>query len=306
MGTRPVLTVLRSQSQVFFQDRWVTGLLLLLAFTVAAARLTALAVLGAAVQSLVSWMVPRIDRHDVVAGKHGFCGALTGAAAYVALGFSLPAVAWAVIGSAACVALVLLAGSRPVAGWGLPAMTAPFCFVSGIAMLLTRPLQTTPAPPVYTPTGSLLDPVFSVLTSMSQVVLMDNVWSGALILLGLFVAGWRTGVWSLAGAAVASATGWALYHDASAVINGLDGYSGVLVALALGTVFLDADRRRFPVAIVGIALTAPVRVLLAGTVVPVYTWPFVLVTWGMLLLDRWVIQRYIASRPHGTQRPAHL
>jgi urea transporter len=261
------------------------------------------AVLGASVQSLLSWMVPRIDRRDVLEGKHGFCGALTGAAACAALGFSLAAVAWAIIGSAACVALVLLAGSRPVAGWGLPAMTAPFCVASGIAMLATRSLQTTPAPPVYSPTGSLIDPLFSVLTSLSQVVLLDNVWSGALILLGLFVAGWEIGVWALAGAAVASTAGWALDHDASAVVNGLHGYNGVLVALALGTVFLHTERRRFPVAIVGIALTVPVHVLLSRTGIPVYTWPFVLVTWGMLLLDRSFIQKYIGFHLHGAQRP---
>jgi urea transporter len=300
MGSRPVLTVLRSQSQVFFQARWVTGLLFLLAFTVADARMAVFAVLGAAVQSLLSWMVPGIDRQDVVEGKHGFCGALTGAAACAALGFSPAALAWAIIGSAACVALVLLAGSRPVAGWGLPAMTAPFCVTSGIA---TRSLQTTPAPPVYTPTGSLIDPLFAVLTSFSQVVLLDNVWSGALILLGLFLAGWETGVWALAGAVVASTTGWAVDHDASAVINGLHGYNGVLVALALGTVFLHTERRRFPVAIVGIALTVPVRILLARTAIPVYTWPFVLVTWGMLLLDRWFIQKYLGSHRHGAQPP---
>jgi hypothetical protein len=33
MFSRPVLAVLRSQSRVFFQARWVTGLLFLLAFT---------------------------------------------------------------------------------------------------------------------------------------------------------------------------------------------------------------------------------------------------------------------------------
>ncbi|WP_127125206.1 urea transporter [Georgenia sp. SYP-B2076] len=305
MFTRPALAVLRSQSQVFFQGRWITGLLVLLAFAVADPSMAAFAVLGAAVQSLLSWAVPRIDRRDVVAGLHGFCGALTGAAACAALGPSLPALAWAVIGSAGCVALVLLAGSRPVARWGLPAMTAPFCVVSGIGMLATRSLQTTPAPPVYAPTGSLMDPVLSVLTSFSQVVLLDNVWSGALILLGLFLAGWNTGVWALAGAVVASATGWALGHDAGVVVNGLDGYSGVLVALALGTVFLTG-RRRFPVAIVGIALTVPVRVLLARTGIPVYTWPFVLVTWGMLLVDRWFNQRYVRPRLYGAQRPAQL
>jgi urea transporter len=68
-------------------------------------------------------------------------------------------------------------------------------------------------------------------------------------------------------------------------------------------VFLHTERRRFPVAIVGIALTVPVRILLARTAIPVYTWPFVLVTWGMLLLDRWFIQKYLGSHRHGAQPP---
>ncbi len=302
MGSRPMLAVLHSHSQVFFQAHWATGLLFVLAFAVADAGMALFALIGAAVQSVLSWIVPGIDGEAAMEGKHGFCGALTGAAAYAALGFSLPALAWAVVGAAACVGLVLLMSSRPVARWGLPAMTAPFCLVSGIAMLATRSLQTTPAPPVYTPTGSLADPLLAVLTSISQVVLLDNVWSGALILLGLFLAGWRVGVWALAGAVIASAIGWALTPDGSAVVNGLEGYSGVLVALALGTVFLHAPRR-FPVAIVGIALTVPVQILLARTGIPVYTWPFVLVTWGMLLLDRGVIQRYVLAHLPSTRRP---
>lgn len=71
------------------------------------------------------------------------------------------------------------------------------------------------------------------------------------------------------------------------MLNGLDGYSGVLVALALGTVFLGADARRVPVTLVGVALTVPVRWLMIHTVIPVYTWPFILVTWAML----WIVRR---------------
>lgn len=286
MGASPVPTVLRSQSQVFFQARWLTGLLFLVAFAVVDAGMAVFVVLGAAIQSGLSWMIPRVDRRDVVDGKHGFCGALTAAAAYTALGMSVPALGWAVIGSAACVALVLLMDTPLVSGWGLPAMTAPFCVVSGAAMLITRSLQETPAPPVYTSTGSFLDPLITVLTSVSQVVLLDDVWSGMLILLGLFVAGWGVGLWSVVGAVIASTVGWSLHHDPSTVLNGFDGYSGVLVALALGTVFLPTGTRRVPVAVAGIALTVPVRILLARFGIPVYTWPFVLVTWAMLFLDR--------------------
>ena len=305
MGSSPVLAVLRGQSQVFFQARWGTGVLFLVAFAVADAGMAVFAVLGAAVQSLLSLVVPGIDRQDVVEGKHGFCGALTGAAACAALGVSLPALAWAVLGSVACVALVRLASSRPLAALGLPTTTAPFCLVSGVAMLATRSLQATPAPPEYTPTGSLVDPVLAVLTSISQVVLLDSAWSGVLILAGLILAGWRTGAWALGGAAVASATGLALTHDAGAVVNGLDGYSGVLVALALGTVFLHTGRR-FPVAIVGIVLTVPVQVLLARTGIPVYTWPFVLVTWGMLLLDRSFVQEHVMAHLPGARRTVQV
>lgn len=255
--------------------------------------MAAFAVLGAAVQSAISWVVPAVDRHEVVEGKHGFCGALTGAAAFAALGFSVPALAWAVIGSALCVPIVILMGGRRMSGWGLPAMTAPFCVVSTIGLLVTRSVQPPPPSPVYTPTGSVQDPLITVLNSVSEVVLLNNLWSGALILLGLFIAGWEVGLWSVLGAAIPMVMGWLLNQDPTMVLNGLDGYSGVLVALALGTVFLGTKKRRFPTAVIGIALTVPVETLMRRAAFPVYTWPFVLATWAMLLLDRWFIQRGI-------------
>lgn len=291
MVSRSLLAILRSQAQIFFQGRWITGLLIVVAFAVVGPGMAAFALLGAVVQSAVSWMVPAVDRQEIVDGKHGFCGALTGAAAFAALGFSFPALVWAIVGSALCMPIVVLMGGRRVSGWGLPAMTAPFCVVSTVGVLLTRSLQPNPAPLAYQPTGSLLDPLTTVLNSMAEVVLLDNFWSGALVLLGLFLAGWEIGLWSVVGAVIPMMLGLALHHDSAMVLNGLDGYSGVLVAIALGAVFLGAAKRRILVAVTGTALTVPVEVLMHRAGLPVYTWPFVLVTWLMLLLDRWVVRR---------------
>lgn len=280
--TRLPLALLRSQAQIFFQPAWLTGVLLLAAFAVASPLLAGFALLGAAVQSATAWF-PALDRADVVDGKHGFCGALTAVAAGTALGPTPAALVWAVAGSGACAGVVLLMDRGRTPERALPAMTAPFCTVSSVALLATAQMQSPPPALAYHPTGTLLDPVVAVLLSVAQVVLLDNVWSGALILAGLFAAGWAVGLWALVGAAVASAVAWAVGADADGVLNGLDGYSGVLVALSLGLVFVRS-RYRVPIALAGVALTVPVRLLLAGAGVPVYTWPFVLVTWAALVL----------------------
>lgn len=106
MNARPALAVLHGQSQIYFQASWVTGLLFIAAFAVVDVWMALFAVLGAAVQSGVSWLVPTVDRQEVVDGKHGFCGSLTAAAAYSALGFTFASLMWAVVGSAACVGVV--------------------------------------------------------------------------------------------------------------------------------------------------------------------------------------------------------
>ncbi len=284
-ATRLPLALLRSQARIFFQPSWLTGLLLLAAFAVASPLLAGFALLGAAVQSATAWFIPALDRADVVEGKHGFCGALSAVAAGTALGPTPAALVWAVAGSVACAGVVLLMDRGRTAELGLPAMTAPFCAVSSAALLATASMQSPPPAFAYHPTGTLLDPVTAVLLSVAQVVLLDNVWSGALILAGLFAARWAVGLWALVGAAVASAVAWAVGADADGLLNGLDGYSGVLVALSLGLVFVRS-RYRVPITLAGVALTVPVRLLLAGAGVPVYTWPFVLVTWAALVLIR--------------------
>lgn len=95
--------------------------------------------------------------------------------------------------------------------------------------------------------GKLADrPLFAtaecLLRGIGQVVFQNNALSGLIILLALFFNSWIYGVTCLFGVTVATATAIVLKADRELVRNGLFGFNGALVALAL-VAFTSADFR---------------------------------------------------------------
>lgn len=274
-------------AQIFFQSSTWTGLLLLAAFVVADWRMALLVVVGT-VAGTVAGALLGAGADDVRLGMQGFCGALVGAAAYAALGAQGAAWLVAAVGGLACAPVtwlfVRLFASRPLARFGLPATTAPFCTVAGVAYALTADRHVHAATLHVTDgTGGTL--ARSVLTNVSEVVLVNSVWSGALILLGLLLASWRVGLAALMGSAVGSLAALALGESSSSIAEGLDGYSGVLTAVALSVVFLRSTPASWLYGAVGAALTAVVTVVMNHlTSGPAYTWPYILTTWVLLVV----------------------
>ncbi|WP_166139030.1 urea transporter [Nocardioides ochotonae] len=78
----------------------------------------------------------------------------------------------------------------------------------------------------------------SLLTNVSEVVLVNSVRSGALILIGLFVASWKVGLAAAMGSLIGTLCAWAMGESSATIDQGLSGYSGVLTAIALAAVFL--------------------------------------------------------------------
>ena len=274
-------------SQIFFQRNVWTGLLILAAFVVADWRMALLVLVGA-VASTCGGALLRAGADDIALGMHGFCGALVGAASFAALGSQGWAWLVAAVGGVLCApvtaAFVWLFSTRPLARFALPATTAPFCTVAGIAYALTSAVHvdTTPLHVTDGTAGSLAR---SLLTNVSEVVLVSSVWGGALILLGLFVASWRVGLAAVLGSAVGSLCALALGETSASIAEGLDGYSGVLTAIALAVVFLRSSTASWVYAAVGAAVTAVVTVLINDlTGGPAYTWPYILTTWVLLVV----------------------
>ncbi len=277
-------------SQIFFQSNVFTALLILAAFAVADWRM-ALLVLSGAAGNTVAGRVIGADSSSVMAGMQGFCGALVGAATYAAIGAPWEAYPIALAGGILCAPVIWLVNAlftkTPLRIYGLPSTTAPFCIVATIILFSTEPLHVSAASSDTIDSAPLAF-VRSLLTNVSEVVLINNEWSGALILLGLFVASWKVGLAGLLGSVVGSLCALALGEALTETANGLAGYSGVLTAIALAVVFLRSSTVSWVLAVIGTAVTALVTLLMHDIAAPTYTWPYILTTWVFLVIAHYI------------------
>lgn len=285
------LALLNSLSQIFFKAHAAAGLLMLAAFVVYDWRMALFVLLGAA-SSMAAARLAGARRDEVRAGVHGFCGALVGAAAFSSLGVGFAAVAAALLGGIACIPvtwlLARLFGSRPLRGFKLPTTTAPFCIVAGILLVLTQPLhRQTPA--LQAASGESTSRfLHATLSNVAQVVLVDSALAGLLILIALFLAHWKVGLAALLGAGLEVVFSLWLGEPRALIYHGIEGYSGVLVAVALAAAYLSGTWQPWVMALLGTVLVVPVGMAVGATGVPLYTWPFVLTTWIMLVIAKFI------------------
>ncbi|MFD1210941.1 urea transporter [Arthrobacter sp. GCM10027362] len=284
----------RGISQIYFQSNIWCGLLILAAFATADWRmavLVLLVLLGAA-SSTVAGVLLRLRWDEINVGFHGFCGALVGAASFAALGAGWAGVAATVAGGAACspvaVGVARLFSIPGLKQFNLPVTTAPFCIVAGLIYWLTTPLRPGAALPAPTDATVLQGFGRSLLTNVSQVVLVDSAVAGALILLGLFIASWKVGVAALFGSALESLVALVTGQELDSLYHGLLGYCGVLTAIALAVIFLKGTWQPWVAAVVGVVLSTPLAYLLHATAIPVYTWPYILATWMVLVAVKFI------------------
>ncbi|MDN5569808.1 MAG: urea transporter [Propionibacteriaceae bacterium] len=280
----PIAVVGRGVGQIYLQPNLLTGALILLGIAIASPLMALLALLGTLGQTLAAAALglPGDDRSQ---GLDGYNGALVGCAAWVTFdGAFWPALLATILGAAACptVAAWLAWALKPLK---LPVLTAPFCVVAGLTLLVVRTLA--PAASYDAATGGgVLDIAAGWLSGVSQVVLVEGALSGLVMLAGLFVAGWRVGAAAAAGSAIGVALALAVGTPPAVVGGGLAGFSPVLTAIALAAVFLKPGGRAWAFALVGAAVTWGVTQLLVLTPIPAYTWPFILTTWAFLLIAR--------------------
>jgi urea transporter len=296
----PWLTGLRSLGQVIFINNLLSGAVLLLAFVVESPWLALLAGVGTAGANLASraFGLARGLRHQ---GIHGFNGALVGCAAAVlggARAFASPGL-WLL--------LVLLGGALTtliLEGWGrrfphrgaLPPLSLPFCLVSWGVLALAGGLPLAPAAPPGAGTEALVGPLQALALglphSFGQVFLCGRLSSGALVLLAT---------------ALASPLAAALLQgmDSAAVAQGLWGYNGVLVAIAIGGIFHAPTRRSLLLAVAGAGLSTPISLLVRNALpgLPPLTLGFVVTTWALILVARRSLPALMPVSLHAVETP---
>ncbi len=290
---QPALAALRGFGQVDLQPNPATGALILASLWVAGWQIGLFATLGTVVSTATAWLLGA-DRDSLARGLQGYSGCLTGIALVTSLGHHLSTYLLAVAGAIVCTVLTA-ALTTLLAPYALTALTAPFCLVSGVMVLgapsFARVWHGAPAAAVSTTTSgdtgiAWSDLWHAFLTNVSQVFLVNDWRTGLIMLLALAVAGRAVVLFAAAGSLVGILTAWALGAPTTLIADGIYGYNAVLVALALGAVFLRPGVWNGAYALFGAGATTGLTASLTSLFKPfgghTFTWPFILTTWVLL------------------------
>ena len=293
---------LRGTAQVMFQNNPLTGVLFLAAVAWGSYAAGVPEVFGAGLLGLLSatlaamWL--RVDGEALAAGLYGYNGILVGLALATFLAPSLLLWCYVVLGSAVSV-VAMLGTANVTRGWGVSALTFPFVIVTWLLLLASYafagldsgalpfggeivPLDAALTDPLHL--GAFIEGVFK---SISQVFLKGDGISALLFLAGLAVSSVAAAVFALGGAVLAVIAAHLLGGESELISAGLLGFSPVLTAIALGTVFYRPSARVVAYAALGTVFTVIVQgamnVAFTPLGIPALTAPFVLASWLFLL-----------------------
>ncbi|MYT29768.1 MULTISPECIES: urea transporter [unclassified Streptomyces] len=288
---RFVTEVLRGQAQVDFLPDALTGLVFSLALFAAGWRYGLYGLTGAAVGTGTARLLG-VDRGRVAAGLEGFNSCLVGVACAVFLDAGRLSTLLVAVAASAVVTVVTAAAARVLGTWELPTLTLPFC-LTATALTVAAPgfrhvwhrsgaLAALPGTASGPTALGFTDLWHAFFADFGEIFLMPQWYVGLVFLAGIFLADRRLGALACAGSAVALLTSWALGAPANQVRQGLMGYDAVLVAMALGGVFLVTDAWSVGYAMVGAVASTVLGPALGALFAPsgghAFTWPFVLVT----------------------------
>ncbi|MFE9851644.1 urea transporter [Streptomyces sp. NPDC005576] len=287
-----LLASVRGFGQVDLQPSLWTGVLILAALWAAGWRIGLFATLGTLISTAAAYAL-RADRSGIVLGLQGYCGCLTGIALVTFLGHHPATYVLTVVGALVCT-LLMAALATLLTPFALSPLTAPFCLVSGVMVLgapsFARIWNGAPKGVSSTTSGDTAvswDVLWhAFFTNVSQIFLVDEWYVGLIMLVGLACAGVRVVAYAAAGSVVGIVAAWALGAPTSLIAEGIYGYNAVLVAIAVGAVFLAPTVWNGVYALFGAAattgLTASLTLLFKPFGGHTFTWPFILTTWVLM------------------------
>jgi urea transporter len=293
---------LRGIGQVMLQNNPLSGALFLAAiawgsFVAGAPQVLFGGLLALLVSTLTAlWL--RVDRQALGEGLYGYNALLVGLALPTFLEPS--ALLWACVALGGAVSVVAtLATANLVRTWHLSALTFPFVIVTWAMLLAAFAFAGVGAAvPPYAGKVVPLDPAAAspldfgafatgVYHSISQVFLKASLASALLFLAGLAVSSAPAALFAIGGAALAVLSAHLLGAQSDLVSAGLLGFSPVLTAITIGTVFYTPSLRVALYAALATVFTviaqAAMNVAFAPLGIPALTAPFVLTAWLFLL-----------------------
>ena len=126
----------------------------------------------------------------------------------------------------------------------------------------------------------------AVFRGIGQIMLQENRWTGLFFLIGIFIGNWQYGIATLLAATTATLTARILKYDYSEIQAGLYGFSAALVGVVL-IFFFDATIITYMLVIVGSIAACIIQHFFITKKIPVYTFPFIIISWGIIFLVRY-------------------
>lgn len=127
--------------------------------------------------------------------------------------------------------------------------------------------------------------ITQVLKGMGQVFLQENILTGLLFLCGLFYGSVFMGIAAIVAATTGTLTAHIFKLSLENIQKGLYGFSPALVGVAM-MLFFNPEPTTWILIITGSILATLIQHFFISKKIPVFTMPFVLVTWGLLYLGK--------------------
>ncbi|MGW7953408.1 urea transporter [Staphylococcus xylosus] len=286
-----VRIILKNIAQVLLLDNAWTGLFILLGLFVGNWKVGIMA-LAASVIALLLAKRTNYSQEEINTGLAGFNPVLTA----IALTLFLVPEWYSILIAFIAIVITMPIGSafreffKP---FGVPMLTMPYVFVSWIILLMSFQFKFVNADVNILPdtvqeiqfSGHSIHFINAFLSGFSEIFLLKSIMAGLLILIGIFIASRKAGLFAIVANLIGFTAVLVLGANHDQINDGLFGYNVILTVLALGVAFRTRIQRYVSI-VLGILLTvvlhAGMTTLLTPFGLPVFTLPFIIATWTML------------------------
>lgn len=270
--------LLRGVGQVMLQNNTLTGLLFLVGIFYNS-WLMGIGAIGGTILSTLFALFLKYSKEDIKNGLYGFNGTLVGIAVLFFFGFNVITALAIIIGALLSTPIMHEMKKR------IPAFTAPFVIATWIVILGIKLLNFTPFLTSSSLQDSALNPLSGITMGFGQVMFQGNIVTGILFFLAILVSSRIAALYAIYGSLLGGLFAILLSFPVTNINLGLFGYNAVLCGIALG-VF---KWRSFLFATFAILLSVALNYGLGQIGVITLTAPFVLATWGALLIKKGIL-----------------
>ncbi|MBF0812526.1 urea transporter [Staphylococcus saprophyticus] len=286
-----VRIILKNIAQVLLLNNAWTGLFILLGLFVGNWKV-GIMTLAASIIALLLAKRTNYSNEEINSGLAGFNPVLTA----IALTLFLVPEWYSILIAFIAIVITMPIGSafreffKP---FGVPMLTMPYVFVSWLILLMSFQFKFVNADVNILP-DTVQEIQFSrhsihfinaFLSGFSEIFLLKSIMAGVLILIGIFIASSKAGVFAIVANLIGFTAVLVLGANHDQINDGLFGYNVILTVLALGVAFRTRIQRYISI-VLGILLTvvlhASMTTLLTPFGLPVFTLPFIIATWIML------------------------